>query len=220
MAKSLFLNEAVRLRWWRSEDMKKLLVEDKLWKRVEPLLPAPKPRRFRYSGRKPLDNRQALTGILFVLKTGLAWNDLPQEMGCGSGVACWGRLRDWHQAGVWAALHKVLLSELRYADKIDWSRAAVDATTIRALRGGDKTGKTPTDRGRSGTKDHLLTDQDDGVGFDAATPFHGEQRGFGLLGIAERVRLLGGTYTLQSKPGAGTTVSIHLPLPAPANTAS
>ena len=138
--------------------MKKLLVEDRLWKRVEPLLPAPKPRRFRYPGRKPLDNRQALTGILFVLKTGLAWNDLPQEMGCGSAVACWGRLRDWHAAGVWERLHAVLLAELRYADKIDWSRAAVDATTIRALRGGDKTGPTPTDRGRGGTKDHLLTD--------------------------------------------------------------
>ncbi|MBE7158535.1 MAG: transposase [Rhodospirillales bacterium] len=52
--------------------MKKLLVEDKLWKRVEQLLPAPKPRRVRYPGRKPLDNRAALTGILFVLKTGLA----------------------------------------------------------------------------------------------------------------------------------------------------
>ena len=109
-------------------------------------------------GPQALDNRKALTGILFVLKTGIAWNDLPQEMGCGSGVTCWGRLHDWHQAGVWAALHQVLLAELRYADKIDWSRAAVDATTIRALRGGDKTGKTPTDRGRKGTKDHLLTD--------------------------------------------------------------
>ncbi len=61
-----------------------------------------------------------------------------------------------------------------------------------------------------------LTIQDDGVGFDAATPLNGEQRGFGLLGIAERVRLLGGTCAFQSKPGAGTTVSIHLPLPASA----
>jgi transposase len=138
--------------------MRKLLVEDRLWKLVEPLLPAPKPRRFRYPGRKPLDNRKALTGILFVLKTGIAWNDLPQEMGCGSGVACWARLRDWHQAGVWEELHRVLLAKLRYADKIDWSRAVVDASSIRALRGGDKTGPAPTDRGRKGTKDHLLTD--------------------------------------------------------------
>ena len=84
---------------------------------------------------------RALTGILFILKTGLPWNDLPREMGCGSGAACWVRLHEWHQRGVWAALHAVLLAELRYADKIDWSRAAADSTTLRALRGGDKTGK-------------------------------------------------------------------------------
>ena len=138
--------------------MSRLLVEDELWKLVEPLLPAPKPRRFRYPGRKPLDNRAALTGILFVLKTGLPWNELPREMGCGSGAACWVRLHEWHKLGVWKALHVLLLAKLRYADKIDWSRAAADATTLRALRGGDKTGPTPTDRGRSGTKDHLLTD--------------------------------------------------------------
>ena len=138
--------------------MSKLLVEDELWELVEPLLPAPKPRRFRHPGRKPLDNRAALTGILFVLKTGLPWNDLPREMGCGSGAACWVRLHEWHRLGVWKTLHSVLLARLRYADKIDWSRAAVDATTLRALRGGDKTGPTPTDRGRSGTKDHLITD--------------------------------------------------------------
>ena len=138
--------------------MSKLLVEDELWARVEPLLPRPKPRRFRYPGRKPLDNRAALTGILFILKTGLPWNDLPREMGCGSGAACWVRLHEWHRLGVWEVLRAVLLAELRHADKIDWSRAAVDATTLRALRGGDQTGRTPTDRGRKGTKDHLLTD--------------------------------------------------------------
>lgn len=68
--------------------MKKLLVEDKLWKHVEPSLPAPKPRRFRYPGRKPLDNRRALTGILFVLRSGLAWNDLAPGNGLrlGRGV--------------------------------------------------------------------------------------------------------------------------------------
>ena len=138
--------------------MSRLFVEDELWKLVEPLLPPPKPRRFRYPGRKPLDNRAALTGILFVLKTGLPWNDLPREMGCGSGAACWVRLHEWHKLGGWKTLHRILLAKLRYADKIDWSRAAVDATTLRALRGGDKTGPTPTDRGRGGTKDHLLTD--------------------------------------------------------------
>jgi transposase len=64
---------------------------------VEPLLPRPKPRRFRFLGRKPLDHRAALTGILFFLKTGLRRNDLPREMGCGSGAACWVRLHEWHR---------------------------------------------------------------------------------------------------------------------------
>ena len=88
----------------------------------------------------------------------MPWNDLPREMGCGSGAACWVRLYEWHKLGVWTALHKILLARLRYADLIDWSRAAVDATTLRALPGGDKTGITPTDRGRKGTKEHLFTD--------------------------------------------------------------
>ena len=150
---SLFRNEAGAAGDNEPFCMSRLLVEDELWKLVEALLPPPKPRRFRYPGRKPLDNRAALTGILLVLKTGLAWNDLPREMGCGSGAACW-----VHKLGVWRKLHRVLLAKLRYADKIDWSRAAVDATTVRALRGGDKTGSTPTDRWWGGTKNHLLTD--------------------------------------------------------------
>ena len=134
------------------------LVEDELWARVEPLLPAPKPRRFRYPGCQPLDNRAALTGSFFVLKTGLPCNELPREMGCGSGAACWVRLHEWHQRGVWQKLHAMLLAKLRYADKINRSRAAADATALRALHGGDKTGKTPTARGGKGIKDHLLTD--------------------------------------------------------------
>ena len=66
-------------------------------------------------------------------------------MGRGSGAACWVRLNQWHERGVWTVLHAVRLAELHYADKIDWSRAAADSTTLRALRGGVKTGKTPTE---------------------------------------------------------------------------
>ena len=113
----------------------KSLVSDALWQRIEPWLPAPKPRRFRFPGRKPVGDRQALTGILFVLKTGIDWEDLPQEMGCGSGMTCWRRLRDWHLAGVWQHLHEVLLSELNGADRIDWSRASIDSRSLRALGG-------------------------------------------------------------------------------------
>jgi transposase len=121
--------------------MAKVLVTDELWAVIEPVLPAAKPRRFRYPGRKPIDNRQALTGILFVLKTGIAWEDLPQEMGCGSGMTCWRRLRDWQAAGVWQRLHEVLLAQLQEADQIDWSRAVVDSAPLRALKGGPKPGR-------------------------------------------------------------------------------
>src|SRR5436305_9173991 len=85
------------------------LLPDELWQRIEPLLPPPKPRRFRYPGRKPLTNRQALTGILFVLKTGINWNDLPRELNCGSGSRCRRRLAEWQEAGVWMTLHALLL---------------------------------------------------------------------------------------------------------------
>ena len=107
--------------------MAKPLVSDELWEIVQPLLPAPKPRRFRNPGRKRLDDRKALTGILFVLKSGIPWEMLPQEMGCGSGMTCWRRLRDWQQAGVWQQLHETLLSRLHGAECLDWSRACVDS---------------------------------------------------------------------------------------------
>ena len=120
--------------------MAKPLVDDELWAILESLLPEPKPRRFRYPGRQPIDNRRALTGILFVLKTGIGWEDLPQEMGCGSGMTCWRRLRDWQKAGVWQQLHEVLLAKLQAANQIDWSRAVVDSSPVRALKGGTKQG--------------------------------------------------------------------------------
>lgn len=123
--------------------MAKELVGDELWQVVEPLLPALPPRRFRYPGRKRIDDRRALTGIVFVLKTGIGWEDLPREMGCGSGMTCWRRLRDWQQAGVWQRLHEVLLARLQGADKIDWSRAVVDSAPLRALKGGPKPARIP-----------------------------------------------------------------------------
>src|SRR5437660_11392365 len=90
--------------------MAKPIVSDELWEIVEPLIPRVE-RRFRNPGRKRIDDRRVLTGILFVLKTGIPWEHLPQEMGCGSGMTCWRRLRDWNEAGVWERLHQVLLKE-------------------------------------------------------------------------------------------------------------
>jgi len=121
--------------------MSKPLLTDELWDIIKPLLPPPKPRP--KGGRPPIPNRNALTGILFVLKTGIPWEDLPQEMGCGCGMTCWRRLRDWAEAGVWDDLHWVLLSELNAADEIDWSRAVVDSASVRAVFGGRKPAQAP-----------------------------------------------------------------------------
>ena len=116
--------------------MAKPLLDDDLWNLIEPILPKPKRRRRRYPGRKPISNRQTLSGVLFVLKTGIGWEYLPLEMGCGSGMTCWRRLRDWQRRGIWTKLHRLLLNKLREADKIDWSRAVVDSMSVRAVFGG------------------------------------------------------------------------------------
>src|SRR2546422_9038238 len=110
--------------------MAKPLIPDELWEVIEPLLPPepPKPK----GGRPRIPNRAALTGIVFVLKSGLQWEMLPQEMGCGSGMTCWRRLRDWEKAGVWKKLHKLLLDTLNQKGEIDWSRACLDSQTVRA----------------------------------------------------------------------------------------
>lgn len=118
-------------------------VDDELWAHIEPLLPARPPRNRRYAGRKPKPDRAVLTGILFVLRSGIPWNMLPQEMGCGSGTVCWRRLAAWQQAGVWQRLHEVLLSELRRRGQLDLVRAVVDSASVRAVRGGKKRDRTP-----------------------------------------------------------------------------
>lgn len=131
--------------------MAKPLLTDDLWNHIAPLLPPlraqPK------GGRPPVPHRAALTGILFVLKTGLPWEYLPAEMGCGSGMTCWRRLHEWQQAGVWAALHRVLLERLE-AGQLDWSRASLDSTSVSAKKGGlqrDRTRLTAARPARSGT---------------------------------------------------------------------
>jgi transposase len=120
--------------------MAKPLVSDELWAVVAPLLPARPPRP--KGGRPPVDDRAALTGILFVLRSGIPWEMLPREMGCGSGMTCWRRLRDWQAAGVWETLHRVLLDRLGKANAIDWSRAALDSASVPAKRGALKPGRT------------------------------------------------------------------------------
>jgi len=120
--------------------MAKLLVTDELWAEVEPLLPkwTPSPK----GGQPRKDDRLCLTGILFVLKTGIPWEDFPQEMGC-SGMTLWNRLDQWRRAGVLEKLHRVLLNRLRGEDAIDFSRVIVDSASVRAVHGGKKLAPTP-----------------------------------------------------------------------------
>jgi transposase len=83
------------------------LVSEQLWQAIQPLLPAPAPR---YGGRPRVDDRAALAGIVYRLRTGVPWRLLPaRQLGCGSPVTCWRRLRDWQRAGVWQQLHQVEL---------------------------------------------------------------------------------------------------------------
>lgn len=130
--------------------MSKPLVSDELWAAVAPLLPQEplKPK----GGRPRISDRAALTGILFVLKSGIGWELLPQELGCGSGMTCWRRLRDWQRAGVWDRLHRELLQRLADADQLDWSRASLDSASLAAKRGAKRPGRiqrTVANRARS-----------------------------------------------------------------------
>ncbi len=76
-----------------------------------------------------------------MLKTGIQWEFLPQEMGCGSGMTCWRRLKRWHELGVWDRIHRLLLDELQEAGKLDWSRASLDASSLPAKRGAQRRGR-------------------------------------------------------------------------------
>jgi transposase len=126
--------------------MAKPLLPDALWERIHPLLPPEKPKP--KGGRPRVPDRAALTGILFVLKTGCPWEYLPLELGCGSGMTCWRRLRDWHQAGVWKKIWEMLLDELGAADLIDWSTSAIDSCSVRAVFGGQRLAPIPPTEGK------------------------------------------------------------------------
>lgn len=99
------------------------VITDAVWERIEPLVPE-RIRRRRYPGRKPLDDRAVLTGILIVLARGIGFERLPKELSLGSGMTCWRRLRDWQQAGVWTAIAAELARSLPDGDRIDFNRVA------------------------------------------------------------------------------------------------
>jgi transposase len=125
--------------------MSKLLVTDELWAVVGPLFPPhePSPK----GGHPRVSDRVCLTGILFVLRTGIGWEDFPQEMGC-CGMTLWNRLDEWRTAGVWQKVHEVLLAELRGAEMIDFSRVVVDSSSVRAVFGGRRPARAPSTAAR------------------------------------------------------------------------
>jgi transposase len=117
------------------------LVTDQLWKEIEPLLP-PLPPPSPKGGRPPVQNREALTGIVFVLRTGIPWQALPTEMGCGSGSTCWRRFAQWTRLAVWSKLHALLLTALGKSGAINLERAVMDSASVRAVFGGHTPGET------------------------------------------------------------------------------
>lgn len=137
--------------------MAQALLPDELWSLIEAHLPVhrPSPK----GGRPRIDDRAALTGILFVLKTGIPWDYLPRELGCGCGMSRWRRLHEWMQAGVWQRIHEAMLRRLREYDQIEWDRASIDAASVPSPFGGEHTGPNLTDRGKLGCKHHVLVDQ-------------------------------------------------------------
>ncbi len=129
------------------------LLPDELWDEVEPLLPPPPPPSPK-GGRPPVENRKALAGILFVLRTGCQWQMVPTAAFGVSGSSCWRRLRDWTAAGIWPELHRRLLNRLGRAGGVNLDRVVADSQSVRAVRGARtpaptlRTGRNP---GASGT---------------------------------------------------------------------
>ena len=111
------------------------LVSDQLWELLEPLIPPPPRAKNGRTGRPRVDDRAALNGILFVAEHGIAWKKLPVELGFGSEITCWRRLRAWQEAGVWEKLHHAVLDQLGQDGALDWSRASLDSVSVRAKKG-------------------------------------------------------------------------------------
>jgi transposase len=121
-------------------------LSDSDWERIEPLLPKPKHKVV--SGRPPMDNRKAMTAVLYVLRTGCQWKALPRSLGAASTVHL--RFRQWVEANVFKKMWKAGLLEMEEKKELDWTWQCMDGAMTKAPLGGEKTGKNPTDRAKSG----------------------------------------------------------------------
>jgi putative transposase len=130
-------------------------IPEKMWQEIRPLLPPEKEPAT--PGRTPVPFRKVMNGILFVLRTGCQWKALPKNS-YGSGSTVHRRFQQWTQAGVIDAIVEVMLRWYERCRGIDWEWQAADTKLLAAPLGGEATGPNPTDRGKSGTKRHLLVD--------------------------------------------------------------
>ncbi|MFJ3229286.1 IS5 family transposase [Streptomyces sp. NPDC086783] len=132
-------------------------VDDELWAVIEPLLPKVE-RRVRHPGRKRHPDRLVFQGILFVLHTGIAWEHLPQELGFGSGMTCWRRLAEWTEAEVVATTARGPPRKAPQRERPGFLPGGRRRLPCPGFKGGSKTGRSPVDRGRTGSKHHVITD--------------------------------------------------------------
>jgi len=123
--------------------MPKPFLSDEQWKKIEPLLPQSSRR-----GRPWADNRRVLEGILWVLKTGARWRDLPPEYPSPS--TCWRRLQLWEEQDVWLDVWRQFLAELDARGRLDWSESFVDGSFAPAKKGATASAKPSAARARSG----------------------------------------------------------------------
>jgi len=129
-------------------------IPDELWERIKPLLPLPKPKK--KQGRPREDDRQMMTAIFYLLRTGCQWKAIPRSLGASSTVH--DRFQQWQQAGVFQALWQAGVMEYDSVKGINWEWQAMDGAMTKAPLGGESTGPNPTDRGKKGTKRSLLTE--------------------------------------------------------------
>lgn len=126
--------------------MRQPLLSEVQWQKIEPLLPKVKRGK---RGRPPKDNRVVLEGILWVLKTGARWRDIPREIGV-SGSVCWKRLRRWDEQNVWLRIWRAFLSELDQRGRLDWQESFLDGSFAPAKKGATESAKPSVERAQSG----------------------------------------------------------------------